>query len=175
MRIISSIRNINVSRRERYMKPKKTHLMQIAVLIAISLFIMTPVLAEAASIYLDPAKPPVSHNEEFTVSVKIDSVSDLSAYQFDINYKPRHYEIVKVEEGSFLNNNSTDSTFFLVPDSSDSNLVTIACTRMGKTGGIDGSGTLVNITFRSKTSGNAKINIVGDSVRLLDTNGQKIQ
>lgn len=157
------------------MKPEKTHLMRVAVLIAICLFIMIPVFAEGASVYLDPAKPRVSQNEEFTVSVKIDSVSDLSAYQFDINFKPRHYEIVKVEEGSFLNNNGTDSTFFLAPDSSDSNLVTIACTRIGKIGGIDGSGTLVNITFRSKTSGNAKINIVGDSVRLLDSNGNTIQ
>jgi hypothetical protein len=167
---------MRVSMSERNMKAKKTYLIPIIILIAIYSFIMTPVFAEGASIFFDPAKQSVSKNEEFTILVKANSVSNLFAYQFDLKYNPNKYEIVSAEEGSFLNNNGTDSTFFLGPlNSSRKELITFACTRMGASGGIDGSGTLVKITFRAKTSGEAKINIVRKSVRLLNPNGQEIQ
>jgi hypothetical protein len=158
------------------MKAKKIHLIQVAILIATCFFINTHVIADKTSLFLDPKKLSVSKNEEFTLSVKVDSVSNLFAYQFDLKYRPRKYEIVNVEEGSFLNNNGTDRTFFLGPlNGSRKHRITFACSRMGSSGGIDGAGTLLNIRFRAKISGKVKIDIVRKSVRLLDSNGQKIQ
>lgn len=155
------------------MKTKKIYLFPIIIFIIICSFIMTDVIAEGSSIFLDPAEQSVSINEEFTLLVKVNSASNLFAYQFDLKYNPKKYEIVSVEEGSFLNNNGTDSTFFLGPlNGSSNNIVTFACTRMGSVGGVDGTGTLVEITFRAKTSGDVKINIVRRSVSLLDDNGQ---
>jgi hypothetical protein len=166
---------MRVSMSERDMKTKKIDLKKIAFVVAICFFIMTPLFAEGASIFLDPAKPSVLENEEFTLVVEINSVTNLFAYQFDIKYNPKKYEVVSAMEGSFLNNNGTDSTFFLGPlNSTHNNQITFAGTRMGIIGGVDGSGTLVKITFRAKTSGEVKINIVRNSVRLLDPNGQKI-
>ncbi len=160
---------------KKQMKNKKTYLMRFILLTAISFFIMTTAFAEGASIYLDMASPRVSENEEFTVEVNINSVNDLFAYQFDLNYNPKNYEIVNVEEGSFLNNNGADSTFFLGPlDGSRKNTLTFANTRMGLIGGVDGTGTLVEITFRAKASGKVRINVVKKNVNLLDPNGQKI-
>ena len=176
MRLIYNIIKMRASMSGKKIKVRKIHLIQVTVLTAMSFLIMTTVFAEGASIYLDVANPRVSQNEEFTVSIKIDSVSDLSAYQFDLNYNPKNYEIVSVVEGSFLNSNGTDSTFFLGPlDSSRRNTITFASTRMGSISGVDGMGILVEITFRAKTAGKVKINVVKKSVNLLDSNGQNIQ
>ncbi len=164
------------SRGELNMKVKKKHLLQVGALIAICFLVMTPVFAERSSIYIETTKPSVSSNMEFTVLVNADSVSNLSAYQFDLVYSPKKYEIVDVEEGPLLNNNGTDSTFFMGPiNGSRKDHITFANARIGDIGGVNGPGTLVKITFRAKRAfKNAKVKIVKKSIHLLDHNGQEI-
>lgn len=161
---------------EKNMKNRKIHLIQVTVLTAICFFIMTPVFAEGASISLDPAKLSVSKNEEFTLLVNVNPLLNLFAYQFDIKYNPKNYEIVSVEEGSFLNNNGADNTFFLGPlNGSRKDIIAFASTRMGSIGGVDGTGTLVEITFMAKKAGKVRVSIVKKSVDLLDSDGQIVQ
>jgi hypothetical protein len=106
-------------------------------------------------IYADPASKTVkSVGETFMVQVKIDNGSNVFAVPFDINYDPNVLEVTGLYEGSYLKRDGGQTTFLNSMDR-DRGKITVGLTRLGRIGGVSGSGTLMSIAFRALKSGTA--------------------
>lgn len=109
---------------------------------------------------------------EFSVAVVIDSVTSLYGMATDLIYDPEYLEAVdqdgnsangiqpKVMEGSFLNNNGTDSTLLLsaLLDDAPGTLV-LGATRSGNVSGVSTTTnkTILSVRFKTKKVGTTTI------------------
>jgi hypothetical protein len=139
-----------------------------ALRIMIPLILLLP-LATRALPLLSPqlSGGPFSVGATFTLSVRIDAVSDLYAYQFDLHYDPLVLAAQTVIEGTLLSN--VGSTSF-IPGTVDNRSGLIAFTGdslIGPIGGATGAGTLVELIFLALGNGSSPISI--DNVLLLDS------
>ena len=108
---------------------------------------------------------------EFRVDIVIESVTNLYGIAFDLNYDPKLLEVVdsntskkgiqpKITEGSFLNNNGTDTTYMkaALEDDTPGKLV-IGLSRSGGVGGVSSSTEKVSLSiyFRSVKAGTSSM------------------
>jgi len=117
----------------------------------------------------------VSSGDAVNFDVEINSVYNLYGYQFDFEYDPIILQFSKATEGTFLNKNGQESTFCIDPKVSSRgtvNYVTIACTRLGAIGGVDGSGRLESVAFTAASSGAAETGL--SNVKLVDSSTKRI-
>ncbi len=99
-------------------------------------------------IHIDPElKTVTSVGETFTVQVKINNGSDVFAVPFDIGYDPDILEVIGLHEGSYLKKDGGQTTFLTSIDKNKGK-IRLGLTRLGKLGGINGSGTLASIAFK---------------------------
>ena len=98
---------------------------------------------------VESAKDKVFLNETFTVQTVLDSVYNIYAEDFNIQYDKTRFQLVKVEAanhmGLFYNEKVTDDTVRLITAS------------LGRDHGINGKGTLVNLTFKAIGIGKGKV------------------
>jgi hypothetical protein len=117
----------------------------------------------------------VNSGESVSFDVEINSVSNLYGFQFDLEYDPNILEFSTASEGTFLNKNRQDGTFCIQPKASSHasvNYVTIACTRTGQTGGVDGSGVLESLTFTAKSTMAVELKL--SNIKLVDSSVKQI-
>ena len=100
---------------------------------------------------------------DYNVDIVASGISNLYAYQFDINYNPAVLQFQRIAFSSLLGNANqyfcTDSSNWTV---SSGNVANVACTRI-VAGGITGNGTLANAVFRvvgQGTSNNVLSNVI---------------
>ncbi|MCK4789070.1 MAG: hypothetical protein KAV87_35340, partial [Desulfobacteraceae bacterium] len=141
------------------------------------MFILSQVgLANAVTVRLDPSTVNLTTTgATFGINVRVDDVTNLGGFQFDIGYTPA---IVTVENtsdvtlGSFLG--STGRTVTAVGPSIDNTAgkVTFGAFSFGAAAGPDGSGLLATIKFtvQSQTAGTLDLN----NVILTDTSANPI-
>jgi hypothetical protein len=121
--------------------------------------------AESTRVFLDPPSQTVgSVGDSFTVNVSIADVFDLHGYGFELYYNSTSMDGTRVAEGSFLR--SGGQTFFL-PSltyhyNSTHGVVEVACALLGNVSGMNGSGVLATIEFKSLAAANSA------SLRLTD-------
>ena len=120
------------------------------------------------TIEVAPTVLTVSNGQVFSLDVNVDSVIDLYAYQFDLNFDASVLQAVSETEGSFLS--SGGSTFFIpgVIDNTNGYFSGTADSLEAAIPGVSGSGTLVEFTFQAIGSGSTPIDIT--NVYLLDSN-----
>jgi len=119
------------------------------------------------------APPTVDKGTTFSVSIRVDSVTDLYGAQFSLSFNPSVLAAQSVSEGSFLKEGGA-STFFNAPtiDNSLGTITGAAITRLGVPSGATGSGTLATISFRAKSTGTSSLTL--SNVALSDSNAQPI-
>lgn len=132
-----------------------------------------PLPAGLQNVSVSPATQTVSNGDMFTAEIKISDASDLYGFQFDIEYDPNILRYEKIEEGDFLSNNGTDTTYPLAPSVSSGLLKNIVNTRLGPVGGVNGEGTLEIITFTALGTGTSEIKI--SNIRFVNSNAEIIQ
>ena len=137
-----------------------------------TLAVAAVVFASAASaapvLSISPATKTVDVGQTFSLDVSISDVTDLYAYQFDIQFDPLRLSAISVQEGAFLP--SGGSTLF-VPGTIDNTSGTITFTAdslIGAVSGVTGSGVLANILVQAKATGVSSIDTL--NVTLLDSN-----
>lgn len=120
--------------------------------------------AQATTVLIDPAtqeSPPAGEN--LTVGVKIEDVTDLFAYQFDLVFDNTALKFLGIEEEEFLKTDGTATLPFIVLEGqmvglqdvtpevalalNSAGRIMVANTRLGGAEGVDGTGTLVSISF----------------------------
>jgi len=138
-------------------------------IIPLLFFSLSPVYATTGSLQTASAQ---GLGAEFSVAVVIDSVTNLYGMATDLTYDPEYLEVVdedgtpgngvqpKVTEGSFLNNNGTDSTLLLAAllDDTPGTLV-LGATRSGNVSGVNTSTnkTILSVRFKAKKVGTTSI------------------
>ncbi|MEE4310511.1 MAG: cohesin domain-containing protein [candidate division KSB1 bacterium] len=109
------------------------------------------------------------------VSVSIDQVYDLHGYEISIDYDPMLLSVISVEEGSFLNQNGFVFTNWFQPsiDNINGKILNVRTVRQTSSA-LNGSGNLLNIAFNVIGEGEAVIDFLQESCRLLDPLGRDI-
>lgn len=119
-----------------------------------------------------PTINPVSVGDTFTLSLIVDDVVDLAGWQLDITFNPAVLKAVSVTEGDFLSKGG-GSTFFANGNINNTTgkIIDVSAAFIG-TGGISGTGTLLEITFEAEVVGEGGLRL--ENVRLGDPNGASI-
>lgn len=99
--------------------------------------------------------------EEYTFSIIANEAIDLFATSLEVEYDAAQFELVRVEEGSFLRMDGTPTLFF--HNDVEQGTVRIDMTRLGAAaGGVNGEGVLANVTFRARFSGETELTLKSD-------------
>ena len=101
---------------------------------------------------------PVGLGDSFTLRLSTNSITDLAGWQTDITFDPAVLEAVKVNEGEFLKRGGED-TFFLrgAIENATGKITNISAARLS--GGVNGTGTLLSVTFTAKAVGKTRLSL----------------
>lgn len=146
----------------------------IAVIIAIALTMLlepSSTISEPSSsltgnvIAIAPQMPRVAVGDDVKIDIVSRDVQDVFGVQISVMYDSDVLTFVKVEEGSFLNQNGNEETMLLdVLDSRTDGLVKdFVLVRLGDVG-TSGSGVIGTLTFKAKSAGSAYVSISSLSV-----------
>ena len=103
-----------------------------------------------------PSKEPEAGAEPFDVTVLVDSVTNLGAFEFELTYDGGVVKVEDVQEGPFLGS-SGRRVQCLPPDIADSSVL-LRCVTLGATpDGPTGSGVLAVVTFRPTSAGTSPL------------------
>lgn len=126
-------------------------------LLGLSSFFVSSRLAAAqvsgTHIFVDPGESNAAVAQEVTVDVRIENVTTLGAYQFDVLFDPDIVEVTAVTNGDFLGSTGL-GVLPLGPDiDNTSGVVTFGAVTLGAQDGPSGAGVLATITLTTKSDG----------------------
>ena len=103
------------------------------------------------------SETPIHINDTFTFDVRAENVSDLAGWQFDLTFDPVRLEALDVSEGNFLKADG-GTTFFQSGrvDNAAGKITGLIAGRISE-GGVSGSGSVLQMRFKAKTSGETEI------------------
>ena len=108
--------------------------------------------------FLSTNTTPVPVGDTFTLRLNAEKIDDLAGWQTDIAFDPAVLEAVEVNEGNFLKTGGV-GTFFLrgTIDNKAGKITKINSARLS--GGVDGTGALLSVTFTAKVVGDTRITL----------------
>ena len=103
------------------------------------------------------SQTPIHTGDTFTLNIHADNVSDLAGWQFDIAFDPAILEAINVSEGNFLKTDG-GNTFFQGGsiDNAAGKITGLSAIRLS-TQGVTGTGTVLQVTFKAKSSGETEL------------------
>jgi len=131
-----------------------------------------PVVAQGATVGVDPVNNIADLSESSTVDVTITGVTDLFSYEVKVGYNPGILEAVSIEEGPFIKDQTKSPLGTLFSTIYGDDFVYAVCVTVGRYPGISGSGNLFKVTFSVKDSGESPLHVY-DSI-LLDSTGAQM-
>ena len=104
------------------------------------------------------SKTPIHREDTFTLDIGATDVFDMAGWQFDIAFDPTDLEAISVTEGNFLK--MASSTLFQggTINNAAGRIEGISVIRLS-TRGASGTGTLVQVTFKAKASGETRVTL----------------
>jgi general secretion pathway protein D len=111
------------------------------------------VSAQQATVHIEgPSTQVVAGGGPFTVSVTVEDVTNLGAFQLDLEYDPAILSLVEIKEGPFLG--SSGRQVNCLPPRIEQSSAGFICVTLGATpDGPNGSGVLSTITFQPLAAG----------------------
>ena len=108
---------------------------------------------------VEPQTQTVKTGETFSVNVVNNNAKDLYGFQFDLNYDPAILRFVSIEASPLLKKDNAQ--VFCVPSNTSTSgiIKNVACTRLGRIGGVDGKGVLAKVTFTALSSGTSELRL----------------
>ena len=105
------------------------------------------------------SKTPIHTGDTFTLDIGARDFFDLAGWQLDIDFDPAILEAVNVTEGDFLKADGS-STFFQTGtiNNATGNITGFTAARTS-TGGLSGTGTLLQVTFKAKAAGETALTL----------------
>jgi len=114
---------------------------------------VTPPAGTAGVLYLEPANLTLTPSEDFTVELKVTSITDLKGYSVTLSYDPALISLQEVTEGPFLSEKG--KTFFYTQE--EQNTILIDNALLGTDLAISGEGTLATLSFTCLKAGSTSI------------------
>jgi hypothetical protein len=145
--------------------------------LALACMMLTRAGAQQATVSVAPPASTVPNvGMSFSVNVTVEGVENLYAWALNLYYPNAVLNGTSVAEGAFLK--AGYPTAFLVINFTDTynatdGFLSVLCTRTGDVPGVNGSGTLLTVTFKSTSTGAAE-NLHLDNVKLSDSNSTAI-
>lgn len=107
-----------------------------------------------------PSEIKTKVDDTFEVEIRLSGVKDLFGYSMEIDYKPDFLEPLKVIQGDFLGSDAL-FLFQVDPEDREKRRLSIGASRKADSGGVNGSGVIARVTFKSLVpTGAAGINVV---------------
>jgi general secretion pathway protein D len=112
---------------------------------------------QEATVHVEvPSTAVAADSGPFTVSVVVEDVTNLGAFQFDVTYDPAVVRFVEVHEGPFLG--SSGRQVRCLPPRTGEGAGGLTCVTLGATPeGPNGSGVLADITFEPVAPGSSPL------------------
>jgi hypothetical protein len=114
---------------------------------------VSPPAEKAGVLYLEPANLTITPSQDFTVELKVTSITDLKGYSVTLSYDPTLISLQEVTEGSFFS--SKGKTLFYTKE--DNGTILIDCALLGSGLSVSGEGTLATLSFTSLKAGSTSI------------------
>lgn len=135
-----------------------------------------PALAQGGTVVrVEPAAQTVQVNDTVNLSIKVDNIANLTAFEIHLSFNPSVLEVTGLANGSFV------TADFIAQNEHNNSAGTIdyAIAQMNRPPA-QGSGTLLNITFRAKANGSSSVTTratpaAPSGLLLSDQNGMAIQ
>jgi hypothetical protein len=109
----------------------------------------------AGILYLEPANLSLTPSKDFTVELKVASITDLKGYSVTLSYDPTLLSLQEVTEGPFFS--AKGKTFFYKKVDDTKGTILIDCALLGKSLSISGEGTLAILSFTSLKAGSTSL------------------
>jgi hypothetical protein len=147
--------------------PRKTIFILLLLIVSSSLTLLTPQSKATPTTSLS-VNPPVFTGLEigvsFTINITVTNVTDLYGWQFSLYYKSSILNATGKSEGPFLKQDGAQTLFFEVDFTDNYNethgKITLTSTRLAPAEkGVNGSGTLATITFKTLAYGNTPLQL----------------
>jgi general secretion pathway protein D len=128
--------------------------------------------AAASGTILNITVPPtVRLNERFSVGIAAANATNLYSAPFVLAYDPAILDFEGANEGPFLKNDGKPTSFQAIR-TKNAGQVTVNLSRVGNTGGVNGAGMLVSLTFKAKNQGSANLGF--STVHFTDPGGKPL-
>jgi len=118
---------------------------------------VTPPAGTAGVLYLEPANLTLTPSQDFTVELKITSITNLKGYSVTLSYDPTLLNLQEVTEGPFFS--TKGKTFFYKKVDDTQGTILIDCALLGKTLSTSGEGTLATLSFTCLKAGSTGIEL----------------
>jgi hypothetical protein len=136
----------------------------------------TPAFAQGGTVVrVEPAASSAQVNDTFNLSIRVDNIANLTAFELHLSFNPGVLEVVQVTNGGFVAADFTAQNTF----DNAAGTIDYAVAQMNRAPA-QGSGTLLSITFRAKSDGSSPVTLratqaVPSGLLLSDSNGMAIQ
>jgi LysM repeat protein len=147
----------------------------VLMVIAISLTGTSAFAQGATIVRVDPAASSAKVNDTVNLSIKVDNIANLSAIELHLSFNPSVLEVISVTNGGFVVADFSAQNVF----DNTAGTIDYAVAQMNRAPA-QGSGALLNISFRAKTNGSSTVTLratqaVPSGLLLSDVNGMAIQ
>ena len=122
----------------------------------------------AGVLYLEPANLSLTPSQDFTVELKVTSITNLKGYSVTLSYDPTLISLKEVTEGPFFS--AKGKTFFYSKE--ENGTILIDCALLGTDLSISGEGTLATLSFTSLKAGSTSLTF--KLVKIRDTHNKEI-
>ena len=104
---------------------------------------------------LEPANLDVTPGKDFTVELKVTSITNLKGYSVTLSYDPALLSLKEVTEGPFFS--TKGKTFFYKKVDDTKGIILIDCAVLGPKVSVSGEGTLATLSFTSLKAGSTSL------------------
>lgn len=121
------------------------------------IMLLLPALALAANeprLHLVAAQPNLTVNEQTTVEVMVEDAVAVYGTEIRLHFDPDRLEVVQLAHGNFLSADP-DNEAFVLQNAADNDIGTVdyALALLNPAPAVDGSGLLLQVTFKAKAEG----------------------
>ena len=117
-----------------------------------------------AMVMFNPSYMTVPLGQEFTVSVAVSGAQGVGSVPFHLAFDPNYVEFVRASTTSPFLSQDGAPVFVLATLGAGGREVIVGLSREGSRPGVDGQGTLIDLTFRPKQSGSTTLSLTDLSV-----------
>lgn len=119
-----------------------------------------PAETEAAAgprLSLDPAQPSIAVGASLAVTLSVNDAVQLFSMPMRVQYDRNLLELTGIEKGAFLEGDDASDIIFSRNIRQSNGLAAVNISRFPGTGGADGSGALITLTFKGLAPGSAQV------------------
>ncbi len=106
---------------------------------------------------LDPARPSIAVGSTAAVTLRVNNAAQLFSMPMRVQYDRNLLELTSIEKGAFLEGDDASDIIFSRNIRQSNGLAAVNISRFPGTGGADGSGELITLTFKGLAAGQAQI------------------